>query len=68
MHSSLIGPLFSQVGISVTVQEVLSGVIKRVCVAFSTFVSKPAGTHKVRTRLCQEHLITPTQIYFYSTD
>uniref|UniRef100_A0A672ML33 Acyl-CoA thioesterase 12 n=1 Tax=Sinocyclocheilus grahami TaxID=75366 RepID=A0A672ML33_SINGR len=36
-----------EVGIYVTVQEVLSGVTKRVCVAFSTFVAKPTGTHKV---------------------
>ncbi|XP_059401314.1 acetyl-coenzyme A thioesterase [Carassius carassius] len=36
-----------EVGIYVTVQEVLSGVMKRVCVAFSTFVAKPTGTHKV---------------------
>lgn len=37
-----------QVGIYVTVQEVLSGVMKKVCVAFSTFVAKPRGTRKVR--------------------
>uniref|UniRef100_A0A671LE35 Acyl-CoA thioesterase 12 n=1 Tax=Sinocyclocheilus anshuiensis TaxID=1608454 RepID=A0A671LE35_9TELE len=43
-----------EVGIYVTVQEVLSGVTKRVCVAFSTFVAKPTGTHKVRKRLCQD--------------
>uniref|UniRef100_A0A8C1D9W8 Acyl-CoA thioesterase 12 n=1 Tax=Cyprinus carpio carpio TaxID=630221 RepID=A0A8C1D9W8_CYPCA len=36
-----------EVGIYVTVQDVLSGVTKRVCVAFSTFVAKPTGTHKV---------------------
>uniref|UniRef100_A0A671SND3 Acyl-coenzyme A thioesterase 12-like n=1 Tax=Sinocyclocheilus anshuiensis TaxID=1608454 RepID=A0A671SND3_9TELE len=36
-----------EVGIYVTVQEVLSGVTKRVCVDFSTFVAKPTGTHKV---------------------
>ncbi|XP_016431912.1 acyl-coenzyme A thioesterase 12 [Sinocyclocheilus rhinocerous] len=36
-----------EVGIYVTVQEVLSGVTKKVCVAFSTFVAKPTGTHKV---------------------
>ncbi|XP_043087355.1 acetyl-coenzyme A thioesterase isoform X2 [Puntigrus tetrazona] len=36
-----------EVGIYVTVQEVLSGVTKRVCVAFSTFVAKPTGIHKV---------------------
>lgn len=35
-----------EVGIYVTVQEVLSGVMKRVCVAFSTFVAKPTGTQK----------------------
>ncbi|XDV54693.1 hypothetical protein PO909_022925 [Leuciscus waleckii] len=39
-----------EVGIYVTVQEVLSGVTKRVCVAFSTFVAKPTGTHKVSLR------------------
>uniref|UniRef100_A0A673M4M6 Acyl-CoA thioesterase 12 n=1 Tax=Sinocyclocheilus rhinocerous TaxID=307959 RepID=A0A673M4M6_9TELE len=43
-----------EVGIYVTVQEVLSGVTKKVCVAFSTFVAKPTGTHKVRKRLCQD--------------
>ncbi|KAL1266232.1 hypothetical protein QQF64_001907 [Cirrhinus molitorella] len=36
-----------EVGIYVKVQEVLSGTTKRVCVAFSTFVAKPTGTHKV---------------------
>ncbi|XP_077099653.1 acetyl-coenzyme A thioesterase isoform X2 [Siphateles boraxobius] len=39
-----------EVGIYVTVQDVLSGVTERVCVAFSTFVTKPSGTHKVSLR------------------
>ncbi|ROL54100.1 Acyl-coenzyme A thioesterase 12 [Anabarilius grahami] len=39
-----------EVGIYVTVQEVVSGVTKRVCVAFSTFVAKPTGTQKVSLR------------------
>uniref|UniRef100_A0A671LBH6 Acyl-CoA thioesterase 12 n=1 Tax=Sinocyclocheilus anshuiensis TaxID=1608454 RepID=A0A671LBH6_9TELE len=44
-----------EVGIYVTVQEVLSGVTKRVCVAFSTFVAKPTGTHKVRKQEMLEY-------------
>uniref|UniRef100_A0A8C1DDD3 Acyl-CoA thioesterase 12 n=1 Tax=Cyprinus carpio carpio TaxID=630221 RepID=A0A8C1DDD3_CYPCA len=46
-----------EVGIYVTVQDVLSGVTKRVCVAFSTFVAKPTGTHKVRKHLCQDEML-----------
>ncbi|XP_066568001.1 acetyl-coenzyme A thioesterase [Amia ocellicauda] len=37
-----------EVGIRVSVQDVLTGVLKRVCVAYSTFVVKPAGSTKVR--------------------
>uniref|UniRef100_A0A673LZC3 Acyl-CoA thioesterase 12 n=1 Tax=Sinocyclocheilus rhinocerous TaxID=307959 RepID=A0A673LZC3_9TELE len=44
-----------EVGIYVTVQEVLSGVTKKVCVAFSTFVAKPTGTHKVRKQEMLEY-------------
>ncbi|XP_052463327.1 acetyl-coenzyme A thioesterase [Carassius gibelio] len=44
-----------EVGIYVTVQEVLSGVMKRVCVAFSTFVAKPTGTHKVSLKPLDIH-------------
>ncbi|XP_031433417.1 acetyl-coenzyme A thioesterase [Clupea harengus] len=36
-----------EVGICVSVQDVQSGVLKRVCVAFSTFVGKPVGGRKV---------------------
>ncbi|XP_036385112.1 acetyl-coenzyme A thioesterase [Megalops cyprinoides] len=36
-----------EVGIRVSVQDVLSGVLKMVCVAFSTFVGKPVGAQKV---------------------
>uniref|UniRef100_A0A672MGT4 Acyl-CoA thioesterase 12 n=1 Tax=Sinocyclocheilus grahami TaxID=75366 RepID=A0A672MGT4_SINGR len=60
-----------EVGIYVTVQEVLSGVTKRVCVAFSTFVAKPTGTHKVRKRLCQDGTLEfgfPVKSKFYTTD
>ncbi|XP_076140668.1 acetyl-coenzyme A thioesterase [Alosa pseudoharengus] len=39
-----------EVGICVSVQDVMSGVLKRVCVAFSTFVGKPVGERKVRLR------------------
>uniref|UniRef100_A0A672QVI4 Acyl-CoA thioesterase 12 n=1 Tax=Sinocyclocheilus grahami TaxID=75366 RepID=A0A672QVI4_SINGR len=39
----------------IQVQEVLSGVTKRVCVAFSTFVAKPTGTHKVRKQEMLEY-------------
>ncbi|XP_056592059.1 acetyl-coenzyme A thioesterase [Triplophysa dalaica] len=39
-----------EVGIYVTVQEVLNRVMKRVCAAFSTFVTKPRGTQKVTLR------------------
>ncbi|MGH0132676.1 UNVERIFIED_CONTAM: hypothetical protein FKN15_040034, partial [Acipenser sinensis] len=35
-----------EVGIRVVVQDVLTGVLKRVCVAYSTFVAKPVGTQK----------------------
>ncbi|KAJ8339568.1 hypothetical protein SKAU_G00363540 [Synaphobranchus kaupii] len=37
-----------EVGICVSVQDVLTGVLKRVCVALSTFVGKPVGGEKVR--------------------
>ncbi|KAL2099731.1 hypothetical protein ACEWY4_004125 [Coilia grayii] len=39
-----------EVGICVSVQDVLSGVSKRMCVAFSTFVGKPVGERKVLLR------------------
>ncbi|KAG5834424.1 hypothetical protein ANANG_G00261360 [Anguilla anguilla] len=37
-----------EVGIRVSVQDVLTGVLKKVCVALSTFVGKPVGSEKVR--------------------
>ncbi|KAJ8286706.1 hypothetical protein GJAV_G00042310 [Gymnothorax javanicus] len=37
-----------EVGIHVTVQDVLTGALKRVCVALSTFVGKPMGDEKVQ--------------------
>uniref|UniRef100_A0AAY4BLV1 Acyl-CoA thioesterase 12 n=1 Tax=Denticeps clupeoides TaxID=299321 RepID=A0AAY4BLV1_9TELE len=40
-----------EVGIHVSVQDILSGVQKRVCMAFSTFVGKPVGTNKVQWHL-----------------
>ncbi|XP_058842732.1 acetyl-coenzyme A thioesterase [Acipenser ruthenus] len=39
-----------EVGIRVVVQDVLTGVLKRVCVAYSTFVAKPVGTQKIRLK------------------
>ncbi|KAI1905367.1 hypothetical protein AGOR_G00015390 [Albula goreensis] len=39
-----------EVGIRVSVQDILTGVLKRVCVACSTFVGKPEGDQKVRLR------------------
>ncbi|XP_048875213.1 acetyl-coenzyme A thioesterase isoform X1 [Brienomyrus brachyistius] len=36
-----------EVGIHVSVQDVLSGMQKKVCLAFSTFVGKPTGSKKV---------------------
>ncbi|XP_051540330.1 acetyl-coenzyme A thioesterase [Myxocyprinus asiaticus] len=44
-----------EVGIYVMVQEVLSGVMKRVCAAFSTFVVKPRGTQKVTLKPVDVH-------------
>nr|XP_015217526.1 PREDICTED: acyl-coenzyme A thioesterase 12 [Lepisosteus oculatus] len=37
-----------EVGIRVSVQDVQTGILKQVCVAYSTFVVKPVGSQKVR--------------------
>ncbi len=69
MHSSLIGPLFHQVGISVTVQEVLSGGDKEgLCGLLHVCLQTSRNTQGEDTSLSRTPHYHQLKSTFYSTD